>query len=115
MTKAHHTLGPWFICHEKREFDNAYWIGPERHFTIAKVEHGAEDEEYGGAEAELANANLVAASPQLLAACKAQHRAIDFLFAMLIDLSTTFLPSKSGIAWEAITLGNQAIRKAEPQ
>ena len=69
----HHTPGPWIIAHSKGEFDNSYWIGPERHFTIAKVEHGAADEEYGGPEAELANARLIAASPEMLEALRASR------------------------------------------
>ena len=52
---------------------------------------------------------------ELLAACKAQHRAIDWLFAQLIEASTTdtlFLPSKSR-AWAACLQGNAAIANAE--
>jgi hypothetical protein len=67
MTQKHrHIPGPWIIAHSKGEFDNAYWIGPEKHFTIARVENGANDAEYGGPDAELANARLIAAAPRLL-------------------------------------------------
>jgi hypothetical protein len=55
--------------------------------------------------------------PQMLAALKAQHEAIDRLFAELI-LKTVrdekpFYPSESGQPWEAILLGNEAIKAAE--
>ena len=50
---------------------------------------------------------------KLLEACKAQHDAIDLLFAMLIKLDPNFFPSKSGKPWEAVKLGNEAIKLAE--
>jgi len=50
---------------------------------------------------------------KLLEACKAQHDAIDLLFAMLIKLDPNFFPSKSGKPWEAVALGNEAIKLAE--
>lgn len=50
---------------------------------------------------------------QLLAACKAQHEAIDLLFAKLTQLDPNFFPSKSGQPWEAVQLGNAAIKMAE--
>ena len=46
-------------------------------------------------------------------ALKAQHNAIDLLFALLIDKDKTFFPSKSGQPWEAIIQGNKALAKAE--
>ncbi len=42
-------------------------------------------------------------------ACKAQHDAIDVLFAKLITLDESFLPSKSGKLWEALLEGNEAL------
>src|SRR4051812_42418119 len=60
----------------------------------------------------------LAASPDLLAACQAQHEAIDRLFAKLIVLTRdhtpddVFFPSKSGQPWDAIQLGVAAIDKA---
>jgi len=56
---------------------------------------------------------LRSAAPDLLRACKKQHDAIDILFAMLIEAQKDFFPSKSGLPWEAIKEGNQAINKAE--
>jgi len=58
---------------------------------------------------------LITAAPELLEACKAQHQAIDILFAKLIQLDKTFFPSKSGQPWEAVVKGNAAITKAEPK
>jgi len=49
----------------------------------------------------------------LLKACKAQHDAIDLLFARLIALDPKFFPSKSGKPWEAVLLANTAIKTAE--
>lgn len=66
-----------------------------------------------------ADARLIAAAPELLAACKAQHEAIDRLFAMLIGLTREhtpdahFFPTKSGQPWGACQQGNAAIAKAE--
>lgn len=54
---------------------------------------------------------------ELLAACKAQHEAIDILFSMLIakDPVTApdrFMPSKSGFPWQAMLAGYVAIARA---
>ncbi len=78
---------------------------------------------YGGhpqGEEIQANADLIAAAPEtkkqrdaLLDACKAQHKALDILFAMLIQKDEGFLPSKSGQPWEAIVEGDKAIKEAE--
>lgn len=57
------------------------------------------------------DARLIAAAPELLAACQAQHRAIDILMAKLIALDSGFMPTKSA-AWEACILGHSAITKA---
>jgi len=50
---------------------------------------------------------------ELLAACEAQHDAIDTLFAMLIECKTGFFPSQSGRPWDALLQGNAAIKKAK--
>jgi len=52
---------------------------------------------------------------ELLKACKAQHEAIDRLFALLISHDSGFFPSKSGQPWQAILQGNAAIAEAEKQ
>lgn len=62
---------------------------------------------------ELCLQPLIDAAPYLLEACKAQHQAIDILFAKLIQLDPNFFPSKSGQPWEAVIQGNAAITKAE--
>ncbi len=51
--------------------------------------------------------------PDLLEACKAQHDAIDLLFAKLIQLDPNFFPSKSGQPWAAVQQGNAAIKKTQ--
>jgi hypothetical protein len=65
-----HTQGPWHIIEQKGAINDCYWIGPEKHMSIAEVRHGAKDEEYGGEEAELANAKLIAAAPDMAEALK---------------------------------------------
>jgi hypothetical protein len=59
------------------------------------------------------NALLIGAALDLLEACKAQHQAIDMLFAMLIQRDPDFFPSQSGAPWEAVLKGNAARAKAE--
>ncbi len=56
--------------------------------------------------------DLIATAPDLLEACEAQHKAIDFLLARLAMLDPTFFPSQSGQPWEAVTKGHVAIAKA---
>lgn len=72
----------------------------------------AEDQVFGIFKQEIPN-DLTAAAADLLAASKLQHEAIDLLFARLIALDKTFLPSKSGKPWEALQAGNKARDKAE--
>jgi len=50
-------------------------------------------------------------TPEVLEALKAQHNAIDRLFAELIRRDNTFFPSKSGMPWEAMNKGNALIQK----
>lgn len=56
---------------------------------------------------------LIAAAPALLDACKAQHQAIDRLFAELIKRDKTFFPSKSGQPWEAVVKAKDLITMIE--
>lgn len=46
---------------------------------------------------------------ELIKTVKAQHAAIDILFARLILLDKGFMPSKFGKPWKALQLGNAAI------
>lgn len=48
----------------------------------------------------------------LLHACKAQHEAIDSMFALLVEKDENFYPSKSGQPFEALKGGNLAMRIA---
>lgn len=70
-------------------------------------------EGFVASDMQLEDALLIAAAPDLLSACEAQHQAIDILFALLIELDRQFFPSKSGTPWEAIVQGNAAIAKAK--
>jgi len=64
MSEAKFTPGPWYSF-DNKSLNGTYWIGPSSFFSIAEVRNGAEDEEYGGDKAELANAHLIAAAPDL--------------------------------------------------
>ena len=50
---------------------------------------------------------------ELVSAVKSQHDAIDILFAMLIARTKDFYPSESGKPWEAMKLGQQALKNAK--
>ena len=65
----------------------------------------------GGTQAAHDHARLIAAAPELLAACKAQHTAIDTLLALLITRDATFMPTKSA-EWPACVQAAAAIAKA---
>lgn len=64
-------------------------------------------------EVSKANAQLISAAPDCYEALKAQQKAIDLLFAWLIESKNNFYPSKCGQPWKAMQQGNQAISKAE--
>jgi hypothetical protein len=112
-----HTAGPWRID----DYDRTMIWATDAHMRICDIRGwghltGACSLNLPDAEAEAiqeANARLIAAAPELLAACKAQHEAIDMLFAMLISVDKTFFPSKSGPPWDALVQANAAIAKAE--
>jgi hypothetical protein len=99
---ATHTPGPWHVSSQGTRWPT-YVEGPGG--QVAACE-------------EPEDATLIAAATDLLAACKAQHDAIDRLFAMLIQITRTsrdvepFFPSKSGQPWEAMQAGHAAIAKA---
>lgn len=61
-----------------------------------------------------ADAYIIKAARQLFVACKAQHEAIDRLFARLIALDPDFLPTKSGQPWDAVLMANEALDVAAP-
>lgn len=104
-----HTPGPWRL--EKGKFDwqlygnDGYNISS---FNIYDAE--IEDEP----ELEKANAQLIAAAPEMLEALKEARNAIDMLFTKLVnETDATFYPSKSGKPWEAIVKINEAIKKVD--
>ena len=113
-SQVSHAPGPWFVSHEERGM-----LRNQREvcaiFGSDKVIHiGPEDYRYSvsmGEEAE-ANARLIAAAPDLLAACEAQHKAIDHLLATIIGLDNDFMPTKSPV-WPMLLQGNAAISKAK--
>lgn len=63
-------------------------------------------------------ARQMAAAPELLAACKRQHGAIDMLMAMLVERSRDprpfaepFFPSKSGEPWAAMKEAHELVTR----
>ena len=50
---------------------------------------------------------------EILAVLKAQHDAIDSLFALAISLDRKFMPTKSGHVWDVCLAGNELIKKLE--
>lgn len=100
------TPGPWRVSDFERRAG-----GVTRHvmgaddFAVAYLDgRSAEEHE--------ANARLIAAAPEMLAALKEQHEAIDILLAMLIQRDQTFMPSRS-VVWPKLLQGRAAIEKAE--
>jgi hypothetical protein len=112
MTITSHTKGRWLLDGKLVYALNVDGVN----IFSTLIQGGLTDNSEKTRDAELfANARVIASAPELLAACQAQHEAIDRLFAMLIDLSPrdkTFYPSKSGQPWEAAVAGNSAIAKA---
>lgn len=109
-----HTKIPWEI---KWQHQTGVMIGRVGDATLVA---DALNTSIDHAEAQ-ANAELILQAcnshKDLLGACKAQHTAIDKLFAMLIsntaDSPEPFYPSKCGQPWDALCQGNAAIAKAE--
>lgn len=58
-----------------------------------------------------ANAQLMAAAPDLYAACLAQHRGIDQLMALLATVKKEFLPTQHP-AFSAVVQGINAMSRA---
>jgi hypothetical protein len=113
MAETKHTPGPW-RAHLNAPTAAIPWHLIEtdddvRHPVALLWEGGGTK----GKPRQIANAYLVAEAPTMLSALKAQHEAIDILFAMLIESRPGFLPTKSGRPWEAALLGNATIAKAE--
>jgi len=100
-----HTPGPWIHA---IDFGQVGSIESQNGTVIAQAQALVRD--YDHAERN-ANARLIAAAPDLLAACQAQHHAIDVLMARLIALDPEFMPTKSTI-WPALVAGSDAIAKA---
>ena len=112
MSEPKFTPGPWEVDAEDfREEDGSVSItgnlecvdGDVTWYSMARVVVMRNDDDYDSGRA---NAALIASSPDLYAACKAQHEAIDRLFARLVKLDPTFFPSKSGG-----TVGGSSARK----
>ncbi len=64
--------GDWAIQHSYYGHN----IGPEEFTTVCCVRNGANDEEYGGKETELANAKFIAAAPAMIALAQDMHKLL---------------------------------------
>lgn len=75
--------GPWKVVARPGELNESCWIGPKNHelvmMSIAEVRNGANDPEYGGPKTQLANANLIAAAPELYQALKAAQEELRLI------------------------------------
>ena len=100
-----HTKGKWEVSRNTVQVKHS----AGGFLRIALVDGG--DSVYGANARRICQ--CVNSHDDLLAACKAQHEAIDRLFAMFIQQDDSFRPSKSGQPWEAIKQGNMAIVQAE--
>lgn len=106
---AQHTPGPWFAFDANYQRLNEYsllpifTIGPQEFHTVAQVRPGNDDDDLP-AQTE-ANARLIAAAPDLLAALKA-----------LVTFDSRAYVKQSGIARDLLTIRKKAklaIAKAE--
>lgn len=110
-----HTPGPFTVgadatdlmgCPEGGRF---VAIDAPGHGALAVVVTRLSDDEGPNEQLE-GNARLFAAAPDLLAAARAQHKALDWMMARLIELDPTFMPTKCA-HWPAIVAGNEAINQ----
>jgi len=101
-----HTPGPWIVT--PTSVTGQFLVQAGMHDENSSFHNGTA---FSQAFNE-ANGRLIAAAPDMLAALKAQHDALDRLLALIVNLDTTFMPSKS-VAWPALVQGNAAIAKAE--
>lgn len=99
-----HTPGPWFAFaadyQGTRDEAPIFVIGPEEYHTVAQVRAGNTDDKLP--EQTPANAKLVAASPDLLAACKALRKAIG-----------EYNPYWDKMLFDALSETDEAIARAE--
>ena len=110
---AGYTPGPWTVetATEERRPCIAYVTqGGGNHQTVMAEIISQRKPKFNEADA---NARLIAAAPELLAACEAQRKAIDLLRLLVLEEDPGFLPSLSGQPWEALLSGNKAIAKAK--
>ncbi len=109
------TPGPWKLKFEPigNPVDHADF--PHAHFLAGEDDYWDDATNTGFHLSGIMNeddARCMVAAPEMLAALKAQHEAIDILMAMLIPLDEKFMPTKSRI-WPMLLQGKAAIDKAE--
>lgn len=120
MSEQKHIEGPWrFVEREVMEDGSVYpqhIVGGPQELQVCLLE--------GPVVAEVAVKNnwpagkprstdLLLAAPDLLNAVEKQHRAIDWLLALIVQLDPTFYPTKSAV-WPLIVDASapQVIAKA---
>lgn len=110
-----HTPAPWRVVscsdsHDRKRFSSIVAESPtNRDFPfVAQVTRLSDTDETPEAQA---NARLIAAAPDLLAACKAAQRFLDDLEPIAID-NNIEPNSNSGLDWDTRFIIQDAIAKA---
>lgn len=83
-----YTPGPW-TAEDRGNIgfngEHEYWINFAPFSSLATVRRGAEDEEYGDDETLRANANLIAAAPDMLEVILSFGRAATDVFEQMLN------------------------------
>ena len=74
MSTTKHTPGPWEASADCMEISPS--SGPKSHVELARIVGPGEGSSYYSYDEATANARLIAAAPELLAACKAAVNAL---------------------------------------
>lgn len=113
MSKSSHTKGEWaFIEGDEYRGSFIYSDYGDGGTICVLADAWPPGSEYKEFDNSKANAHLIAASPELLEACEAQHGAIDKLLAMLVESKKGFLPTQSGV-WDVVEQGYKVVNKAK--
>lgn len=78
-----HTLGPWIVVSRNGYLTIRKQFGEHHHMDICNAVHGYmyQQEKYGNTEEDnqMANANLIAAAPEMLEALEAADRLLTWM------------------------------------
>ncbi len=92
------TPGPWYYD----SLGDHAWILDQEGNYLFEVVHKDDAGKIVPPVQQEANGKMAALAPDMAETLKAQHNAIDTLFAMLIEVKPGFYPSKSGEPWAAV-------------